>query len=143
MWDKALSSGFDFMGVAVDDAHHLRAGTEGLSQPGRGWVYAFATTLSKTAVCEALANGRVYSSTGAKLNRIAVGGDTYALWPSERFTTVQFVGNEGHLLFEARTTSPGEGVVYRSTGSERYVRARLVGPDGGLAWTPAVRVGIE
>lgn len=143
MWDEALSSGFDFMGVAVDDAHHLRAGTEGLSQPGRGWVYAFASTLSKKEVCEALANGRMYSSTGATLNRIAVGSDTYALWPSERLTTVQFVGNEGRVLSEALTTSPGEEVVYRATGSERYVRARLVAPEGGLAWTPAVRVGIE
>jgi hypothetical protein len=40
-----------------------------------------------------------------------------------------------------RKPAPKDGSVsYKIAGSEGYVRARVLTPDGKAAWTPAVRV---
>src|SRR6185295_16673132 len=42
LWDMGLTAGLDFMGVAVDDAHHLHDLNRKLtSVPGRAWIEVF------------------------------------------------------------------------------------------------------
>jgi hypothetical protein len=137
LWDASLTAGLDFMGVAVDDAHHFKAGRAG---PGRAWVEVFAEHLDEASVCGALDNGMLYSSTGASLERIAVTEDAYTIWPVDPSAEVTFVGGSGRELLRA-SIEPGEtSVSYRLAGSEGYVRARVRTAAGKLGWTPAVRV---
>jgi hypothetical protein len=140
LWDASLTAGFDFMGVAVDDAHNFKRGRVG---PGRAWVEVFAETVDETSICNALESGLLYASTGAKLRRIAVREDAYTVWPDEEGSEVTFVGATGRELAHA-TLGPGEtSISYRLTGSEGYVRARIRNPQGKLAFTPPVRVTTE
>lgn len=139
LWDASLTAGLDFMGVAVDDAHHFQK-EGGRAGPGRGWVEVFAENLDESSICGALENGLLYASTGASLRRIAVGGDAYTVWPEDDGSEVTFVGASGRELAHA-VLNPGEtSISYRLTGSEGYVRARVCTPAGKLAFTPAVRV---
>jgi hypothetical protein len=137
LWDASLTAGLDFMGVAVDDAHHFKAGRAG---PGRAWVEVFAEHLDEASICGALDNGMLYASTGASLRRITITEDAYTIWPQDTAAEVTFVGGSGRELSHA-ALEPGEtSISYRLTGSEGYVRARVRTPAGKLAWTPAVRV---
>jgi hypothetical protein len=53
--------------------------------------------------------------------------------PTERFTTY-FIGKGGKVLARSFETSP----VYRFTGGEQYVRARVESSFGTFAWTQPV-----
>jgi hypothetical protein len=139
LWDASLTAGFDFMGVAVDDAHHFKV-EGGRAGPGRAWVEVFAENLDEASICGAMENGLLYASTGASLRRIAVNGDAYTVWPEEEGSEVTFVGASGRELAHA-VLNPGEtSISYRLTGSEGYVRARVCTPQGKLAFTPPVRI---
>jgi hypothetical protein len=140
LWDMALTAGLDFMGVAVDDAHHFRGPTKRVSGPGRAWIDVFATTLDAPHICEALENGQLYASNGPSLARISVLDDTYSIWPADAEARVQFVGTSGKLLAERKLASPEAPATYKIEGSEGYVRARVLAADGKVAWTPAVRI---
>jgi hypothetical protein len=139
--DMALTAGLDFMGAAVDDAHHLhKSSRRQLSYPGRAWVDVFSTSLDAPSICHALENGLLYSSTGPSLARISVVDDTYSIWPAETDVEVQFIGIGGRRL-AAKKLGPGEAFAsYKMVGSEGYVRARISGGEGKTAWTPAVRI---
>jgi hypothetical protein len=141
LWDTALTGGLDFMGVAVDDTHHLhRPLHTRASHPGQAWVEVFAETLEQDTICHALAQGNLYASTGPSLSRIRVDESTYSIWPAEGGVDVQFIGLGGRLLAQQKVTSPGEPAIYNVLGSEGYVRARIANAAGKTAWTPAVRV---
>ncbi|HEY3592432.1 MAG TPA: hypothetical protein VGL13_01100 [Polyangiaceae bacterium] len=140
MWDALLSSGQDYMGVAVDDAHHLHPNSDAQSQPGRAWIEAFAPTLERSLLCKAIMEGMLYASNGAKLERIAVSESAYDVWPAAADTSVEFVGEGGHVLATSHTKIAGERVTYRPEGRESYVRVRVMDNEGKRAWTPPVRV---
>ena len=141
LWDMALTAGLDFMGVAVDDAHHLRhLNRTRLSHPGRAWVEVFGDSLDKSDICRALADGMLYASTGPSLARIAVTDDTYSIWPVDREAVVQFVGIEGRVLAAHKLGASEPTASYKMSGSEHYVRARVSDALGRTAWTPAVRI---
>jgi hypothetical protein len=129
------------MGVAVDDAHHLRQlGRRRLSHPGRAWVEVFSDSVDKESLCRALSEGMLYASTGPALARIAVTDDTYEIWPADLDAEVQFIGVEGRLLAAHKANAGAPSGSYAIRGAERYVRARVVDSQGRTAWTPAVRV---
>jgi len=91
------------------------------------------------AICAAMAQGQLYSSTGVELRRIAVHDRTYEVEPAQARASVVFIGTGGREL--ARHTALNEGpAVYVLRGDEGYVRARIELPDGKRAWTPAVRL---
>jgi hypothetical protein len=140
LWDMGLTAGLDFMGVAVDDAHHFHDPTKQVSGPGRAWVDVFATSLDAPSICSALESGLLYSSTGPSLARISVVDDTYSIWSSSADVRVQFVGTGGKVLADRKPAPKDGSVSYKIAGSEGYVRARVLTPDGKAAWTPAVRV---
>lgn len=138
MWDFALSAGARFMGVAVDDLHHLRVDADPPAYAGRGWVQIFGEHDDPAAICDALRQGLLYSSSGASLSRIAVTETTYMVWPTEVGATVRFIGRDGRLLQTDGPLAAGRRAAYALRAGDGYVRARITDTDGSTAWTPAV-----
>ncbi len=140
LWDMALSSGLDFAGVAVDDAHSYSPhAPDNAARPGRAWIQVFAHEATREAICEGLAKGRLYASTGVTLRRIVVKDDAYAVYPADASALVTFIGREGHVLQEGKPGSDG-AARYRLHGGEGYVRARVSEGDQRRAWTQPSRV---
>src|SRR3954463_13776627 len=72
LWDIALSAGADFMGVGVDDEHHIDVSSDPPATPGRAWIPPFGDVTDPAAICSAMADGQLYASTGVDLRRVAV-----------------------------------------------------------------------
>jgi hypothetical protein len=139
LWDIMLTQGEGFAAAAVDDAHSYGArAPDNAPRPGRAWVFTYAPELSRKAICEALGKGRLYASTGVTLQRIAIGEDTYAVYPADRSAEVEFVGWGGVVLQSGKAGDDG-AARYKLKGGEGYVRARLRVGDK-RAWTQAVRL---
>lgn len=139
LWDIALSAGADFMGVGVDDEHHIDVSSDPPATPGKAWISTFGDVTDATTICAALAQGQLYSSTGVELRRIAVHDQTYEVEPVQYPSMVVFVGVDGQELAREKARF-GAAAAYTLHGNEGYVRARVELPDGTRAWTPAVRV---
>lgn len=139
-WDAILSSGTLLYGIAVDDAHTFQQpGNPDVAGPGRGWVVVRADRLESRAILEALDRGDFYASTGVELADYTV--DAAQMRVSVKPTTfskyrVQFIGKGGQVLHE----SIDPDATYRFTGSEGYVRARVVESNGRMAWCQPVQV---
>jgi len=133
-----LSAGADFMGVGVDDEHHIDVSSDPPATPGKAWVATFGEVTEPGAICGALAQGQLYASTGVDLRRIAVTERQYRVDPVQTSARVVFVGQNGREL--AREAVVHGSAAYALRGGEGYVRARVELPDGRRAWTPAVRV---
>ncbi|HKO51653.1 MAG TPA: CehA/McbA family metallohydrolase [Polyangiaceae bacterium] len=139
LWDIALEAGADFMGVGVDDEHHIDISSDPPATPGRAWISTFGDVTDSAAICSAMAQGQLYASTGVELRRIAVREREYEVDPVDAGASVVFIGTGGVEI--ARHSSLTRGpAVYVLRGDEGYVRARIELPDGKRAWTPAVRL---
>ena len=143
LWDYALGQGVEFMGVAVDDTHHMRVDGDPPAYPGRAWVEVFSKQDDPRAICDAMREGLLYASTGVSIRRIAVTKDTYSVWPDVKGTVVSFIGRGGLGLERATAWEGGRPASYVIHGGEGYVRVKLLGEDGKLAWTPAVPVSAD
>jgi hypothetical protein len=140
LWDSMLSAGIRIFGIASDDMHELKQPwSKASARPGQGWVVVRADRLTPESVLSALAAGNFYASTGVELadieatqQRLTV---TVKEQPFARYT-IQFIGQGGRLLTEA-VSSPAQ---YGITGSEAYVRARILDSNGQIAWTQPVFV---
>jgi len=147
IWDDVLASDPDAIPAAVDDAHGVHDGPGGSDAlPGRGWVETFGDETTVSAICEALAEGRLYASNGPSFERLEVQGDTFVVTTTDVTASVDFLGERGALLARVRAAdAPARGeareVRYQLTGEETLVRARLVDGRGRRAWTAAYRVG--
>jgi hypothetical protein len=133
-WDAILSSGVLLYGIAVDDAHVFKKpGDPSVPGPGRGWVMVRAERLEARGLLDALERGDFYSSTGIVLEDYRVEDRTMTVavrpdsWSKYR---VQFIGKGGRVLKEE--TAPR--ATYTFTGSEGYVRARVLEGNGRIAW---------
>jgi predicted metal-dependent phosphoesterase TrpH len=139
-WDAILSNGVLLYGLAVDDAHHFkRPEDRTAARPGFGWVMVRAATLTPEAILGALESGDFYSSTGVELSAYAA--DAQGITVTVRATTfskyrIQFIGRGGRVLQENADVSAS----YRFTGTEGYVRARVLESNGLMAWTQPVLV---
>lgn len=147
IWDTLLSAGETFAGVAVDDAHSYGSHPPErmlpkLARPGRAWIEVFAEAPDRKAICGALAEGRLYASTGVTLRRIHVEGDTYAVTSGTPGVDVEFIGQGGRSLARVKP-SADQVASYRLRGDEGYVRARVTAPDGKRAWTQPSRLAME
>ena len=134
VWDAILSSGIRLYGIAVDDAHTFKdMGNPAVAGPGRGWVVVRAAKLEARALLEAMERGDFYASTGVELA-------DYQVTPAEMTVSVmpttyskyriQFIGENGVLLQESHDAQ----ATYAFTGSERYVRAKVIESNGAIAW---------
>lgn len=138
LWDYALAAGARFMGVGVDDEHHLRTDADPAAYGGSAWIQVFGDRNEPNAVCDALRSGRFYSSNGASIRRIAVTSTTYSVWPGEAGASVRFIGSAGRVLEEARDVRDGAAAHHAIQAGDGYVRAKVVDSNGTAAWTPAV-----
>ena len=142
LWDIALTAGADFMGVGVDDEHHIDVSSDPPATPGRAWISTFGEVTEASSICNALSLGHLYASTGVELRRIVVRDRSYGVEPVQPFSTVVFVGQGGRELARQAPLA-GQLATYTLRGDEGYVRARIElsdGRDGKRAWTPAVRL---
>lgn len=133
-WDTILSSGVLLYGIAVDDAHVFKKpGDPTVPGPGRGWVMVRSARLEARALLEAMERGDFYASTGVELAEYEVTASAMTVavkpdaWSKYR---VQFIGKGGRVLKEETTPR----ATYTFTGSEGYVRARVLESNGRMAW---------
>jgi hypothetical protein len=140
VWDTVLSRGTLLYGIAVDDAHEFkRPGNPDVAGPGRGWVFVRAPRLEARAIISALERGDFYASTGVVLDDVRADDKsmTVVVKPTEFAKyRIQFIGKGGRLLREV--TEPT--ATYTITGSEGYVRARVLESNGRTAWVQPVIV---
>jgi hypothetical protein len=140
IWETTIAAGLGLAGVAVDDAHiYGPHAPENAARPGRAWVQVFAPEPSREAICEALAQGRLYASTGVTLKRIVVKDAAYAVYPADVSAHVEFVGQGGRVLQSGQAGSDG-AARYQLVGGEGYVRARVTTSNGKQAWTQPSRL---
>lgn len=140
MWDVLLTSGKNVYGVACDDSHHyrpdVRRPAHSCAAPGLGWVWVKAQNLTMPEILDSLLHGRFYASTGVELSEVGVVGGEYRVKtaPGMPACQFQFVGPDGAILSEETGDSAGFNLE-EVTG---YVRSRVVGEQGKMAWTQPV-----
>lgn len=142
LWDSVLTRGRLVFGVASDDAHEFKVWGSEYSNPGGGFIRVRADSLEAGALMESLKKGDFYSSTGVTLTDVKITDSSYTVEVEEngrtRYTTF-FIGRGGKLLAEI-SDNPA---VYRYTGRESYVRAKVVDSNGREAWTQPHFTGAE
>lgn len=140
VWDTLLTRGVMLYGLAVDDAHHFkRPGDPDASGPGRGWIWVRAARLAPADLLDAIERGDFYASTGVELSDYQVTPTSVTVTVRERAFEkyrIQFIGRGGRVLREV-TASPAS---YTMTGTEGYVRARVLDSNGRMAWTQPVAI---
>lgn len=140
LWDSMLTAGIMIYGVASDDMHELkRPWAMAAARPGQAWVVVRAPRLTAEAILASLARGDFYSSTGIELTDIQITAQRVSLTIKEQSSsryTVQFIGRGGQVL-KVVTAAPYH---YDITGTEGYVRAKVVDSNGLIAWTQPVVV---
>ena len=138
VWDAILSNGILLYGIAVDDAHYFKQpGNPDVPGPGRGWVFVRAPRLDARTLVEALERGDFYASTGVELLDLQLTTERLHIAvkpvPSSKYR-VQFIGKGGRVLAESLEST----ATYAVTGSEGYVRARVLESNGRMAWVQPV-----
>jgi hypothetical protein len=142
-WDDVLERGRPYFGIATDDSHH-----PGFDS-GFAWVWLRAADRTPDAVLRALGEGAFYSSSGPKIDEIAVvdGAVEVRCSPARRITLLTGRGrgasvNAGRLGYavggEMLAESDGGGVTaarLRRPVRAPYGRVEVVGLHGGTAWT--------
>lgn len=145
-------------GVATDDSHEYHEWGVGKVNPGRGWVMVQAEELSAEALLLAMEAGLFYSTTGVTLEsieksedalRISIDAEEGVSYRTEFIgtrrdfdasseprvdtegkplprSTRQYSEEVGAVLFET-SENPA---VYKFSGDELYVRARVVSDKG-------------
>ena len=119
-------------GLAVDDSHNYFNSTGSIS--GRGWVMVRAPKLSAEAVCDALAAGAFYSSSGVVLDDVQFTDNVLSLQirpePGVRYVT-EFRGTRrGYNPATSPVTQDGkevEGVTMRYSSDVGEVFAVVEG----------------
>jgi hypothetical protein len=134
VWDRLLSNGTLVYGIAVDDAHVFKKpGDPTVSGPGRGWVVVRAAQLEARALLDAMERGDFYASTGVVLDALDVSSKSMTIKVKPAASSkyrIQFIGRDGRVLTEV----PDASATYTFTGSEGYIRAKVIESNGRMAW---------
>jgi len=164
MWDLALvarlhggaGDGELLYGLATDDAHdHYE--TDAVSVPGRGWVMVRCDAVDPDEIVRAMRRGDFHASSGVGLEdvriedgRLVVDIDTDegVAYRTEFIGAVRSEDGEAPVA-EVLASTEADPAVYRFTGKELYVRARVTSSrphprpyakgDLEMAWTQPVR----
>lgn len=140
VWDHLLTNGKEIFGIAVDDAHHFQGEfAPPRSNPGRGWVVVRAKNLEAREIVANLENGWFYASTGVELDDIVVTPEQIEIriTPIRDFKfRTEFIGSGGKVLLKSESNP----AIYKLTGNEKYVRAKVSDSGGFAAWTQPVFV---
>jgi len=139
-WDIILSRGIVLYGIAVDDAHTFKQpGNRSVAGPGRGWISVRAPRLDARTLLEAVERGDFYASTGVEL--VDVKATPTSLTVETRVVggrkhRIQFIGKDGRILSDVQQST----ATYTFTGTEGYVRAKVIDSGGDIAWVQPVFV---
>ncbi|MBL8798142.1 MAG: hypothetical protein JNM56_29870 [Planctomycetia bacterium] len=140
-------------GLGTDDAHHYHTFAVGKSNPGRGWVMVRAPYLSAESVVRSMEAGDFYVSSGVVLEdvtregkelRLRIQGEEGVRYQTQFIATLrdtpltseprlgpdkkplevtrQYHADVGKVVAESADRNP----VYRFTGQEWYVRAKVI-----------------
>lgn len=138
LWDAMLTAGQRVFAVASDDTHGVKQpGSRSAPYPGRGWVVVRASRLTPEEILGALERGDFYATTGVELSDIDRTPTALTVTVREQSFaryTVQFIGKGGRLL-KTVESSPAR---YDLTGTEGYVRAKVLDSNGWIAWSQPV-----
>jgi len=167
IWDQVLSKGRVLYGVAGDDSHHFKdfgyqwnkalavAKLTFKALPGRTSIYVNSKELTAKSIIDAIDRGDFYAvrhdltmpikfksykvdKSGIRIKLPApikdLGWTLPGLNPT-RYSTY-FIGKDGKVLKVDESLTPS----YNFRGNELYVRARIQGSDGAIAWTQPVFV---
>ncbi len=113
IWDIVLSKRLGELnrpviyGVAVDDAHEYTRWGEGVTNPGRGWIYVKSDFLTPNKIVAAIKNGDFYNSTGVELKKIVQNDNSLnieVLATKGTDYTIEFIGTEKGA--DMRSTKP-------------------------------------
>lgn len=162
-------------GLATDDAHAYHVYGLGKTNPGRGWIMVRAPHLSAEAIVKGIEAGDFYASSGVALDDVRREGDALRLKirgekgvtyktqfiatprgtpfdsapmqddkGQELAVTRKYHADVGKIVLETDALEP----VYRFTGQELYVRARVTSSrmhpnpyakgDLEMAWTQPI-----
>jgi hypothetical protein len=139
-------------GIGTDDAHNYHTNAPKASRPGQGWVMVQSEKLEPESLVKAMEAGHFYASSGVTLNAVASTSDHLSVEitsePDVTYTT-EFIGTRrgynpvGQTITDASgnslrvtrkygpevgqvlATGSGTTAIYRFTGDEIYVRARV------------------
>jgi hypothetical protein len=140
IWDRLLSSGTVLYGIAVDDAHVFKQpGNPAVAGPGRGWVMVRASKLDARSLLDAMERGEFYASTGVVLDDLATTSSALTVKVKPETSSkyrIQFIGRDGKVFQEV----PASSASYTFTGTEGYVRAKVIESNGQVAWCQPVMV---
>jgi hypothetical protein len=140
MWDEILSSGKLMYGIGSDDAHTFRQPeNRKAARPGQAWVMVRAEGLTAEALLKSMEQGDFYASTGVELADYQASDREIRIEIKEGNNTkyrILFIGREGKVLKE-EVSSPA---IYRFSGDEQYVRAKIIDSNGNMAWTQPVMI---
>lgn len=128
-WDRLLSAGQWVWGYANDDSHQPR-------DIAAGWNVVQVDERTPEAVCNALATGRFYASTGVKIREIQTRDEEIAIETSnaERIRLVSDYGVVQQTVHSPDVTFRVPAQLVHSS-DHTYVRIECSGPAGAMAWT--------
>jgi hypothetical protein len=135
IWDAALAMRLGEMGgpplfaLATDDSHHYHK-DQAISNPGRGWIFVRAESLSPDAIVRAMQAGDFYASSGVILEDVVAESQRLTVKIRRepgvnyltRFIGTRRKGEPGAILME----SEADTATYEFRGDELYVRATIV-----------------
>ncbi len=129
LWDSILSApeGRIVYAVASDDNHHRK------KNAGRGWIMVEAPYLAKETIKDNILRGNFYASTGIILKDYQIANGSIII-DTENGSRITFIGSMGRVL----SIVNGSRATYKTTGNEVYVRIKVTGDDGKMAWTQPV-----
>lgn len=136
MWDDLLCAGARVLGVATDDAHHLKDWSPASANPGRGWVMVEAVARSPRAVQDSLERGAFYASTGVVLDELAIAPRQVEL----SVRTHEGLSHEVEFISDGRVVGrhAGPRAGCQLPAGARYLRAVVHASDGSRAWVQPV-----
>ncbi|MDR1133651.1 MAG: CehA/McbA family metallohydrolase [Synergistaceae bacterium] len=135
-YDALLRNGMKLWCAAVDDNHNEFALTGARCDSFGGFIRVKAESLRESDICDAIARGSFYSSTGPEIYDFYLDGDEvhFSSSPAAR---IYVLGDVRQILSSAAEDSEHllTGVTGKISGDERYIRVECYDINGKKAYT--------
>jgi hypothetical protein len=135
-YDALLRNGMKLWCAAVDDNHNEFALSGARRDSFGGFIQVKAESLCELDICDAIAKGSFYSSTGPEIYDFYLDGDEVHLSCSPS-AGIYVCGDIRQILSSVAEDPehPLTGVIGKISGDERYIRAECYDADGKKAYT--------
>jgi hypothetical protein len=135
-YDALLRNGMKLWCVAVDDNHNMFPLSGAKRDSFGGFVQVKAESLCEKDICDAIARGSFYSSTGPEIHDFYLDGDTvhFSCSPAARI----YVSGDARQILSDVAEEHGcllAGLSGKISGDEKYIRAECYDSDGKKAYT--------